>query len=257
MNFTLYASEGHIATLTIDRPDSLNAVNPDVVRELKVQFRKAMDDPEVGVIILTGSGEKAFIAGADIKVMQKMGPAESLVFGREGQALTSLIEESPKPVIAAVNGYALGGGCEIALACHIRIASENAMFGQPEVKLGIIPGWGGTQRLPRLVGRGLATELITTGSVIQADEAYRIGLVNNVYPLDDLMPQVLKLAGTILKNGPVAIEKSLNCIHQGMTVDIKEGLEIEVKAFSNLFGSEETTRGLTAFVDKKDPGFRS
>ena len=257
MNYTLYATADHVATITINRPDALNAVNPDVVKELTGQFKKAINDPDVGVIILTGSGDKAFIAGADIKAMQKMGQSESLVFGREGQALTMLIETSPKPVIAAVNGYALGGGCEIALACHIRIASENAMFGQPEVKLGIIPGWGGTQRLPKLVGRGLATELIVAGNVIPASEALRIGLANHVYPFEELHTQVLKLAGKILKNGPIAIQRSLECIHDGMVMEISEGLEREVKAFSNLFGSPETDKGLTAFVEKRDAEFRS
>lgn len=257
MKYTLYDKETHIATITVNRPDALNAVNADVIDELSERFETAINDPDVGVIVLTGAGDRAFIAGADIKSMQKMTPMESLEFGRKGQALTLLIEESSKPVIAAVNGYALGGGCEISLACHIRLASENAAFGQPEVKLGIIPGWGGTQRLPLLVGRGAATELIVSGKVITSSEAMRIGLVNNVYPFDELIVSVHKLAHSILKNGPVAIEKSLECIHKGMNADIRDGLEIEVKAFSNLFGTDETKTGLSAFIEKKDPAFRS
>jgi len=258
MKYTLYTIENHVAVISINRPDVLNAVNADVVGELVIQFKKAIADPDIGVIILTGVGEKAFIAGADIKAMQKMVSAdESIKFGREGQALTLLIEESPKPVIAAVNGFALGGGCEISLACHIRIASENAMFGQPEVKLGIIPGWGGTQRLPEIVGRGIATELIVTGAVISAQEAYRIGLVNKVIPLIELMPEVQKMASKIIQNGPNAIQKSLECINIGMSLEIREGLEVEVKAFSELFGTEESKIGLTAFVEKKRADFRS
>ena len=171
MKYIRVEIKDHIAIVTIDRQDALNAMNLEVISELKEAFESCIADSQVGVIILTGAGEKAFIAGADIKAMQKMKPSEALEFGKSGQDLTRIIENSPKPVIAAVNGFALGGGCEISLACHIRIAGENARFAQPEVRLGIIPGWGGTQRLPRLVGKGKAVEIITGGEMITAKEA--------------------------------------------------------------------------------------
>ena len=165
-----------ISEITIDRPEALNAMNQEVVAEFSSVLQAALSDKETGIIIITGAGDKAFIAGADIKAMQKMTAEEALIYGKAGQKLTMLIESSMKPVIAAVNGFALGGGCEIAMACHIRIASENASFGQPEVKLGLLPGWGGTQRLPKIIGVGRANELITTGKIINAEEALRIGL---------------------------------------------------------------------------------
>ena len=171
-------NENGISEITIDRPEALNAMNQDVVAEFSSVLQAALSDKETGIIIITGAGDKAFIAGADIKAMQKMTAEEALIYGKAGQKLTMLIESSPKPVIAAVNGFALGGGCEIAMACHIRIASENASFGQPEVKLGLLPGWGGTQRLPKIIGVGRANELITTGKIINAEEALRIGLAN-------------------------------------------------------------------------------
>ncbi|MEE3303074.1 MAG: enoyl-CoA hydratase-related protein, partial [Candidatus Neomarinimicrobiota bacterium] len=174
MEYIIKKIDSNIGRLTINRPDSLNAMNKELIEQLMVSTQEMIDDSSVGVIIITGSGDKSFIAGADIKKMQQMGPEEALQFGKMGQDLTVVIENSPKPVIAAVNGFALGGGCEISLACHIRIASENAKFGQPEVLLGILPGWGGTQRLPRIVGYGIANEIITTGKMISASEAYRI-----------------------------------------------------------------------------------
>ena len=176
-----------IGTLTIDRQDALNAMNPDVLRELDQSVKEMIADKSVGVIILTGAGEKAFIAGADIKLMQTLDRKGALEFGQLGQEITMTIEDSPKPVIAAVNGFALGGGCEIAMACHLRFVSENAKFGQPEVKLGLIPGWGGTQRLPRIVGKGNATELIIGGHIVDANEALRIGFANKVFPLEKLI----------------------------------------------------------------------
>jgi len=182
-----------IGFLTIDREDALNAMNPDVLKELDQSVKGYISDENVGVIIITGAGDKAFIAGADIKLMQNLDTKGGLEFGRLGQEVTMTIEDSPKPVFAAINGYALGGGCEIAMACHIRYASENAKFGQPEVKLGLIPGWGGTQRLPRIVGKGNATELIIGGHMINAEEALRIGLVNKVFPLERLIMKRLIL----------------------------------------------------------------
>jgi enoyl-CoA hydratase len=231
-------------------------MNPDILREMDQSVKDFIADENVGVIILTGAGEKAFIAGADIKVMQQLDRKGALDFGKLGQEITMTIEDSPKPVIAAVNGYALGGGCEISLACHIRFASENAKFGQPEVKLGLIPGWGGTQRLPRIVGKGIATELIIGGHMIDAQEAYRIGLVNKVFPLTDLLKESVKFAQVILGNGPNCVAESLHCINESAGHSLIDGLDMEVESFSQLFETEETTEGLTAFVEKRKAEFR-
>lgn len=246
-----------IAWVTINRPEVLNAMNESVLTELVSSIQSCIDDTSVGVIILTGAGDKAFVAGADIKNMQSMEPGDALKFGKSGQQMTLTIENSPKPVIAAVNGFALGGGCEISLACHIRVASETATFGQPEVQLGILPGWGGTQRLPRLVGMGIANEIITTGRMVSASEAKEIGLVNHVVPAELLNEKCEKIANQILKNGPNAIAKSLECIREGVGRSTKEGLIIEVENFSKLFGTDESTEGLTAFIEKRSPNFRN
>ena len=245
-----------IVKLTISRTEALNALNIDIIQELDDNLKDCINDDKVGVIILTGEGNKAFIAGADIKNMKTMSRNQAYDFGLKGQNLTKTIETSPKPVIAAVNGFALGGGCEISLACHIRVASENANFGQPEVLLGILPGWGGTQRLPRIVGYGIANEIITTGKMISASEAYRIGLVNHLVPVSELMQKCEELAQEILKNGPHAIAQSLLCIRQCMGKDINSGLEFEVDRFSELFETDETKEGLSAFVEKRKPKFR-
>ena len=245
-----------IGILTIDRQDSLNAMNPDVLKELDQSVKEFISDEDLGVIIITGAGEKAFIAGADIKLMQNLDTKGGLEFGKLGQEVTMTIEDSPKPVLAAINGFALGGGCEISMACHVRYASENAIFAQPEVKLGLIPGWGGTQRLPRIVGMGNATELIIGGHMIDAQEALRIGLVNKIFPLDHLMEETINFAKEILKNGPDCIAESLRCINNSAGHSLMEGLDIEVEAFSELFGTDETTEGLNAYVDKRKPKFR-
>jgi enoyl-CoA hydratase len=246
-----------VGVLTIDRQDVLNAMNPQVLRELDQAVKDYIADENVGVIILTGAGEKAFIAGADIKLMQQLDTQGALDFGKLGQEVTMTIEDSPKPVIAAVNGFALGGGCEISLACHIRFASRNAMFAQPEVKLGLIPGWGGTQRLPRIVGKGNAIELIIGGHLIDANEAHRIGLANKVFPLNELMKEALKFAKLVLGNGPNCVAESLHCINESAGHSLIEGLNLEVEAFSDLFGTNETIEGLTAFVEKRKANFRS
>ena len=246
-----------IAWVTINRPEVLNAMNESVLTELVSSIQSCIDDTSVGVIILTGAGDKAFVAGADIKNMQSMESGDALEFGKTGQLMTLTIENSPKPVIAAVNGFALGGGCEISLACHIRVASETATFGQPEVQLGILPGWGGTQRLPRLVGMGIANEIITTGRMVSASEAKEIGLVNHVVPAELLNEKCEKIANQILKNGPNAIAKSLECIREGVGRSTKEGLVIEVENFSKLFGTDESREGLTAFIEKRSPNFRN
>ena len=256
MSYVITEINDQIAWITINRPEALNAMNPIVISELEEAINSCIEETSVGAIILTGSGDKSFVAGADIKTMQTMGPDEALRFGKAGQELTVTIENSPKPVIAAVNGFALGGGCEISLACHIRVASETATFGQPEVLLGILPGWGGTQRLPRLVGLGIANELITTGRMVSASEAKLIGLVNHVVPPNELMNKCKEIAAQILKNGPNAIAKSLACIREGIGKSMEEGLKIEVDQFSKLFGTEEANEGLRAFVEKRKPKFR-
>jgi enoyl-CoA hydratase len=256
MSYVITEINDQIAWITINRPEALNAMNPIVISELEEAINSCIEETSVGAIILTGSGDKSFVAGADIKTMQTMGPDEALRFGKAGQELTVTIENSPKPVIAAVNGFALGGGCEISLACHIRVASETAKFGQPEVLLGILPGWGGTQRLPKLVGMGIANEIIITGRMINATEAKEIGLVNHVVPIEELKEKCEEIAMQILKNGPNAIAKSLECIRNGVGLTTKDGLKMEVKYFSKLFNTEETKEGLSAFVEKRAPNFR-
>ena len=249
------SKNNHIGTLTINRPDSLNAMNREVLIEFINGLNKIQSDKEIRVIIITGSGEKAFIAGADIKLMQKMNREEAFDFANLGQELANLIEKSDKPVIAAVNGYALGGGCEIALSCHLRIASDNAIFAQPEVKIGLLPGWGGTQRLPRIIGRGLANEIILTGRNVTAKEALDIGLVNKVVPQEELMNTCFDIANMILKNSPNAIAESIKLIRLAAGTKLKKGLSKEAKSFSELFETEETSEGLTAFVEKRPPKF--
>ena len=256
MEFIKIDVENYIATITINRPEALNAMNKIVVAELKNAMEECENNDDVGVIVITGTGDKAFIAGADIKSMQRMSGREALEFSREGQEMTMVIENSPKPVIAAINGFALGGGCEIALACDMRIASENAKFSQPEVALGIIPGWGGTQRLPRLIGKGRAIEMIAGGEMIDAKEALRIGLVNHVVSQQDLMGNTYSLAKSILKNGPTAVGAALKCIHVGYDKDLENGLDIELNAFAELFETNEQREGTTAFVEKRKPNFR-
>jgi enoyl-CoA hydratase len=246
----------NIGTLTINREEALNAMNPKVLIELKHAVESFISNDNIGIIILTGSGKKAFIAGADIKVMKKLNIKNAYDFGLLGQNLADTIENSTKPIIALVNGFALGGGCEIALACHIRLASENAMFGQPEVKLGLIPGWGGTQRLPKIVGKGIATELMISGVIIGAKEAFRIGLVNKILEKSNFVEESLEFAKVILQNGPKAISETLSCINESSNSSLKDGLEKELKTFSSLFSTKETKEGLKAFLEKRAPSFR-
>jgi enoyl-CoA hydratase len=256
MSNILKTVSDQIGVVTINRPDALNAVNLEIAVELESNLSECLADPDVGVVILTGSGEKAFIAGADIKKMQSMTREEAQAFSEAGQKLTLTIQRAPKPVLAAVNGFALGGGCEIALACHLRIASENARFGLPEVSLGLIPGWGGTQRLNRLVGTGWAQEMILTGRMIPAEQALKIGLVNRVVPQGELMTEAKKLARDILKNGPNALMNALKALTHGTNLTLDEGLKLEAELFGNLFDHPETREGLTAFVEKRPPKFR-
>jgi enoyl-CoA hydratase len=245
-----------VTILFIDRPQVLNAINRETLGEIGDATRVFLADPAQGALIVTGSGEKAFISGADINELAPLGPAAAEDISRFGQAVVDQLERSPKPVIAAVNGYAFGGGCELALACHMRLASENAVMGLPEVKLGIIPGYGGTQRLPRLVGPGRALELILSARNVKAEEAERIGLVNRVVPQAELLNEAVKLAQAILKNGPLAVEAALECVVRGMQLPLDQGLRFESGRFGILASSEDMHEGLQAFLDKRPAAFK-
>ena len=249
------AKNNKIGIVTVNRPESLNAMNKDVVIEFISKIEGLLSEGDIRVIIITGSGEKAFIAGADIKLMQKMNKSEAYEFANLGHKLANTIEKSDKPVIAAVNGFALGGGSEIALACHIRVASDNAVFAQPEVKIGLLPGWGGTQRLPRIIGKGLANELIITGRNVDAQEALEIGLVNRVVSKEELINTCVDIAQLIIKNSPNAISESIKLINLSSGTELTDGLSSEAKSFSELFETEETTEGLTSFVEKRPPKY--
>ncbi len=255
MSVVTLENNKHIAIITINRPDQYNALNQTVLEELSGIVNEVAEDNSIRAVILTGQGEKAFIAGADIKEMAEMNRKEAIQFSKLGQDLTVKLETLHIPVIAAVNGFALGGGCEFALACQIRYASENALFGQPEVGLGLIAGFGGTQRLPRIVGKGLALEILLSGNSISADDAAGIGLVNKVFPQETLMPSVLKIAEKITSNAPTAISKTIASVNKGLEVTLNEGLSIEQEEFSSLFDTQDTKEGLSAFIEKRKPNF--
>ncbi len=250
MDFINYEAEGMVGVITINRPKALNALNSQVLEELD-QTLDAVDLESVRVLILTGAGEKSFVAGADIGEMSTLTKAEGEAFGKKGNDVFRKLETFPIPVIAAVNGFALGGGCEISMSCDIRICSENAVFGQPEVGLGITPGFGGTQRLARIVGVGMAKQMIYSARNIKADEAYRIGLVNAVYPLEELMPAAQKLAASIAKNAPIAVRNCKKAINDGLQVDMDEAIVIEEKLFGDCFESYDQKEGMTAFLEKR------
>jgi enoyl-CoA hydratase len=252
----IYEVKEGILFLTINRQEVLNSLDPETVDELYDAFLKAKDDPEIKAVILTGAGDKSFVSGADIKSLSTLKPIQGKEFAIRGQKTFSLIENLGKPVIAAVNGFALGGGCELAMACNIRLASENAKFGQPEVNLGIIPGYGGTQRLPRLVGRGIAMELILSGNIIRAEEAFRIGLVNHVYPREELMGQAVKLAKTIMSKGPVAIKLAMEAVNMGIEMNLEEGMIFEANLFGLTVTTEDMIEGTTAFLEKRKAEFK-
>lgn len=241
-----------VEVITIDRPQALNALNPEVLEELKAAF-EAVDQNVIRCIILTGAGEKSFVAGADIASMSKMTKAEGEAFGKLGNDIFLMIEKFPIPVIAAVNGFALGGGNELAMSCDIRICSDNALFGQPEVGLGITPGFGGTQRLARLVGSGMAKQITYAALNINAEEALRIGLVNAVYPPEELMPNALKLALKISKNAPIAVRACKKAINEGLQVTIEEGIEIEEKLFGSCFETHDQVEGMACFLSREKP----
>ena len=250
MEFITYEAEGQIGIITINRPKALNALNSTVLEELDKTL-DAVDLQTVRCLILTGAGEKSFVAGADIGEMSTLTKAEGEAFGKKGNDVFRKLETFPIPVIAAVNGFALGGGCEISMSCDIRICSENAVFGQPEVGLGITPGFGGTQRLARIVGTGKAKEMIYGARNIKAEEAYRIGLVNNVYPLEELMPAAKKLAATIARNAPIAVRNCKRAINEGMQVDMDQAIAIEEKLFGDCFESHDQREGMAAFLEKR------
>ncbi len=247
--------EGAIAEVVIDRPKALNALNPEVLAGLDAACAAIEANRDLRCVIITGAGEKAFVAGADIAVMANMTPAEADAFARRGHAVMHRIEALPVPVIAAVNGFALGGGCELALACDIIYASEHAKFGQPEVKLGLIPGFGGTVRLGRKVGYGAAAEWIFSGDIYDAATAARIGLVQAVVSPGELMAKVRGLAGTIAKRSPVAVRAAKHAMQVGMGTDPHTAANIEVLSFGQLFGTEDMREGTKAFVEKRDPSF--
>ena len=251
MGFIDYEVDGAVGIITINRPKALNALNEEVLNELEQTF-DAVDLSVVRCLILTGAGEKSFVAGADIGAMSTMTKAEGTAFGKKGNDIFLKIEKFPIPVIAAINGFALGGGCEISMSCDIRICSDNAMFGQPEVGLGITPGFGGTQRLARLVGAGMAKQLIYTARNIKADEAKRIGLVNEVYPLEELMPAAKKMAASIAANAPIAVRACKKAINEGLQVSIDEGVAIEEELFGSCFESYDQVEGMANFLRKKD-----
>lgn len=250
----LYDKEGDIAIITINRPKALNALNAETLADIDTAISAAAADPEVKVVIITGAG-RSFVAGADIAFMQNMQPMEGMAFGAFGQGVFRKIEEMEKPVIAAVNGFALGGGCELAMCCDFRIASDAAKFGQPEVGLGITPGFGGTQRLPRLVGEGMAKELCYTADVIDANEALRIGLVNHVVAGDELMDYVKKIAKKIASKGQVAVRFCKKAINEGMQTDIDRAMTFEADMFGLCFSTQDQKEGMTAFVEKRKPEF--
>jgi len=253
----LFEPREKVATVTINRPDKLNALNAQAKAELRDVFTQIKTDSNIDVVILTGAGEKAFVAGTDIQELTALNAESGKEFSSKGQEVFDLIENLGKPVIAAVNGYALGGGCELALACHIRIASENAKFGQPEVNLGIIPGYGGTQRLARLIGRGRAMEMILTGNQIDAAEALRIGLVNKVVPLTELLPTALSMAQLLASKGQIAIRMALKAVNMTQEATLSDGQKLEASLFGVCCDSEDFKEGTTAFLEKRKPAFKN
>ncbi len=248
--------DGNVAILTINRPKVLNALNEETLRELDQAVEQVNQDDEVRVLIITGAGEKAFVAGADIAHMQKLKPLEAREFARLGQKVFSKIENLPKPVIAAINGFALGGGCELAMACDIRIASDNAKLGQPEVNLGLIAGFGGTQRLTRLVNPGLAKEILFTADMYDAATAQQIGLVNRVVPAGELLEFCKKMAGRIAARGPVAVRLTKEAVNEGLEMDLEKALAHEADLFGVVFSTEDREEGIAAFLEKRKAEFK-
>ncbi len=252
MSFVTCELESAVAVVTIERPKALNALNPEVLADLKAAF-ESIDQETVRCVILTGSGEKSFVAGADIASMSTMTKAEGAEFGKLGNDIFLMIENFPLPVIAAVNGFALGGGNELAMSCDIRICSENAIFGQPEVGLGITPGFGGTQRLGRLVGLGMAKQLVYSALNIDAQEALRIGLVNAVYPAEELMDAAKKLATKIARNAPIAVRHCKKAMNEGISLPMEQAVEVEEKLFGDCFETHDQVEGMACFLSREKP----
>ena len=258
MNFEniLFEKKNSIAYITVNRPKVLNALNMATMEELRAAFTDVKDDPSVRVAILTGAGEKAFIAGADIAELRHHDSVEGKEYTHRGQSVLDLIENLGKPSIACINGFALGGGCEVAMACTMRLASENAKLGQPEVKLGVIPGYGGTQRLPRLVGKGIAMQQLLTGEMTTAQEAHRIGLVNEVTAAAELIPRAEAIAQKIIANAPLAVQYAMEAVNKGMEMPLAEGLYLEATLFAVCCATEDKKEGTTAFLEKRPAQFK-
>lgn len=250
MGYVQYETEGAVGILTIDRPKALNALNSEVLDDLSAALDQ-VDVQKIRALIVTGAGEKSFVAGADIGEMSNLTKAEAEAFGKKGNDIFRRIETLRIPVIAAVNGFALGGGCELSMSCDIRLCSENAVFGQPETGLGITPGFGGTQRLARIVGVGIAKEMIYGARNIRADEAYRIGLVNHVYPQEELMAAAKKMAAGIAKNAPIAVAQSKKAINDGLQLDMDQAIVLEEKLFGDCFETHDQKEGMGAFLEKR------
>jgi enoyl-CoA hydratase/carnithine racemase len=252
----LLEKKNAIAYVTVNRPKVLNALNMATMEELGTAFLDIRNDTSIRVAILTGAGEKAFVAGADIGELAKQDAVSGKEYAHRGQAVLDLIENLGKPVIARINGFALGGGCELALACTMRLASDNAKLGQPEVKLGIIPGYGGTQRLPRLVGKGLAMQMVLSGEMISAQEAHRMGLVNEVTPAAELVPRAEALAAKIIANAPLAVQYAMEAVNKGMEMTLAEGLFLEATLFGVCCSTEDKKEGTAAFLEKRAAQFK-
>ena len=252
----LFEEKGNVAIIKINRPDKLNALNEKVLDELHSAFKHCGETELIWGVILTGEGDKAFVAGADIKEISELNAKTGKDFAHHGQTIFNYIEQFPKPVICAVNGFALGGGCELAMACHLRIASENAKFGQPEVNLGIIPGYGGTQRLTRLIGKGRAMHMILTGEMIDAKTALEFGLVSNVVPLSDLINEAETILNSILQKGRIALTTAIRAINAAYELPLSEGLKFEADMFSVCCGTEDFKEGTSAFLEKRKPQFK-
>jgi enoyl-CoA hydratase len=251
-----FETKNQIGYITIDRPKVLNALNMQTMQDLHNAFELIKSDPTIRVVLLTGSGEKAFVAGADIGELSQHSPVSAKAYTHRGQAIIDSIENLGKPVIACINGFALGGGCELAMACTMRIASENAKLGQPELKLGLIPGYGGTQRLPRLVGKGIALQLLLTGDMISSQEAHRIGLVNEVVPQAELIPRAEAIAAKIIANAPLAIQYCIEAVNHGYDQPLAEGLFLEATLFGVCCSTEDKNEGTKAFLEKRPAKFK-
>ena len=252
----MYQIENKVAIVTINRAEKLNALDAATITELFQLFKKLKQDNSVSVIILTGSGEKAFVAGAEISEIQRHDDISGRIFSLRGQKVFRFIEKMDKPVIAAINGYALGGGCELAMACHLRLAAQNAKFGQPEINLGLIPGYGGTQRLPRIIGKTRAMYLLLTGEMVSAEQALQLGLVNEIVPQEELLNRAKELANTLVAKAKIATQYIIQTVNEGQDLSLDAGLNLEAELFGNVCGTEDMKEGTAAFLEKRKPVFK-